>query len=557
MSSSLRYGTIVLALITTALAAAAPSCAAPTVPLKIVNWNVLYGFNHAQSIEQGAEWIARQTPDVVALQELNGNTAESLQTLAQQWGHAHSAILKQDGFPVGLTSAAPIEVIERRVEGFHHGYLHCRTHGIHFFVVHFWPTKPHEAAVVLDKIRPLLAQRQRVVLLGDFNSHSRRDAEFLAKRTSIKPLFDVIDSVEAEGLVDLVHKHAPQAMYSCPSPITIPKWSADLEVVKSKRQRIDFVFADPGLAQHSTLASIVSTEEVEKVSDHYPLTLEFAIPLAKEPSKINAADFAFGVIADCQYCDAPTAGNRHYALSPRKLEHCVSHLNTMDLAYAIHLGDFIDRDFESFAVVKPIYNQLQCAKYHVLGNHDFSVADEKKAGVRAELGMPANYYDFVVKGWRFIVLDGNDISFHAYTKESDKYRDAEAYYKNRGITAPKWNGAIGTKQLQWLDEVLTRATEAGENAVLYCHFPVFPEDVHNLWNAKEVIETIKAHACVKAYVNGHNHAGNYGLCDGVHYLTMKGMVDSKQTAYAAIHVFDDRLEVVGYGREKDRTLIFR
>ena len=72
--------------------------------------------------------------------------------------------------------------------------------------------------------------------------------------------------------------------------------------------------------------------------------------------------FAFGVIADCQYCDDPGSGVRKYAASENKLNKCVSHLNKMDLEYVIHLGDFIDRDINSFDVVTPIYNQLKMPK---------------------------------------------------------------------------------------------------------------------------------------------------------------------------------------------------
>jgi hypothetical protein len=59
---------------------------------------------------------------------------------------------------------------------------------------------------------------------------------------------------------------------------------------------------------------------------------------------------------------------------------------------------------------------------------------------------------------------------------------------------------------------------------------------------------------VAAYVNGHNHAGNYGQRDGIHYLTLKGMVDTEQTSYAVIEIYADRLVVKGFGREKEREL---
>ena len=57
-----------------------------------------------------------------------------------------------------------------------------------------------------------------------------------------------------------------------------------------------------------------------------------------------------------------------------------------------------------------------------------------------------------------------------------------------------------------------------------------------------------------AYLNGHNHAGNYGQLNGIHYLTLKGMVDTEKTSYAVIEVYTDRLVVKGFGRETEREL---
>jgi len=264
--------------------------------------------------------------------------------------------------------------------------------------------------------------------------------------------------------------------------------------------------------------------------------------------------YSFGVIADCQYCNAPPNGERLYATSHIKLAACVEHFNTMTLAYTIHLGDFIDKDWESFDVVNPIYNRLNMPNYHVLGNHDFSVVDEKKASVIEKMGMPSDYYDFEVKGWRFIVLNGNDISFHAYPENSDNYKIVSDYYEQNNKDAPKWNGAIGAIQLDWLKATLDKASKNGEKAVLYCHFPVYPENPHNLWNAVEVIKIIEDSPSVVAYINGHNHKGNYGQKNGVHYVTMKGMVDTEVSAYGVIKVDKDYLEIKGYGREVNRML---
>jgi exodeoxyribonuclease-3 len=100
---------------------------APDSPetLTVVTHNVWYGFTkkgeprHAEWLR----WMAAQAPDVVSLQELNGYTAERLASDAKAWGHSHSVLLKQDGFPTGITSRYPISDVRILRDGFHHGLL--------------------------------------------------------------------------------------------------------------------------------------------------------------------------------------------------------------------------------------------------------------------------------------------------------------------------------------------------------------------------------------------------------------------------------------------------
>jgi hypothetical protein len=64
-------------------------------------------------------------------------------------------------------------------------------------------------------------------------------------------------------------------------------------------------------------------------------------------------------------------------------------------------------------------------------------------------------------------------------------------------------------------------------------------------------------SCVKAYINGHNHKGKYGQKNGIHYLTLKGMVETETNAYSIIGVHQGKLKVTGYGREPDRNLLLK
>jgi manganese-dependent ADP-ribose/CDP-alcohol diphosphatase len=264
--------------------------------------------------------------------------------------------------------------------------------------------------------------------------------------------------------------------------------------------------------------------------------------------------FEFGAVADCQYCDADSK-RRRYKLSPEKLRKCVEEFNKQQLSHVVHLGDFIDRDWKSYDVVLPIMDKLKAPVRFVLGNHDFSVADEFKNKVPGRLGLSSRYYDFSVGKWRFLVLDSNDISLYAYPAGSVRARKSREIHQDLGGDLPDYNGGIGDAQLAWLNEQLIKAENNGESVVVHAHHPVYPVSrSHNVWNDAEVVALLEKHASVVAYINGHNHNGAYGFKKGIHYLTMKGMVDTEETSYAVIRVFDDRLEVHGRGRQDNYVL---
>ncbi|MFK7767076.1 MAG: metallophosphoesterase [Mariniblastus sp.] len=279
-----------------------------------------------------------------------------------------------------------------------------------------------------------------------------------------------------------------------------------------------------------------------------------------KPKPVDLPPLTFCAAADCQYCDKPTRGKRVYRDGAKHLQACVEACNeTKGLTYMVHLGDFIDADFESFGILNPITRELKIPLHHVLGNHDFEVADDKKANVAKTLGLDSRYYFFRYQNWRFLALDGNDISHHGWAKDTPEFVNSKSVIKANGWDKkPNWNGAIGKSQLAWVEQQLVDATEANENVILYCHFPVWPKgEGHDLWNAEEVISLIEPHDCVKAYINGHNHNGNYAVKEGIHYLTLKGMVENAETTFTHIRLERDHIVVKGFGAETDRKLKIR
>ena len=276
-----------------------------------------------------------------------------------------------------------------------------------------------------------------------------------------------------------------------------------------------------------------------------------------EPSVYS--DFEIGIIADCQYCDCDSQGNRFYRKSPDKFKFAIEKLNTKSLDYTIHLGDFIDRHFESFDTVLPIWNRLKSEKYHVLGNHDFSVVDSLKSLVPKKMGLEKRYYSFVKNNWRFIVLDGNDLSYYgAITNVKQKETDSlfNLLKKENEPNMQSWNGGLSLEQLKWVKEELDIATSKSEYVGFYCHFPaVKDKEIHNLWNYKQFLKLIEPYENIKFYFNGHNHNGDYLKLNEVHHVTFKGMVDtSDSTAFSVVKFTKDSIFVNGYGRETSRSL---
>lgn len=272
--------------------------------------------------------------------------------------------------------------------------------------------------------------------------------------------------------------------------------------------------------------------------------------------------FSFGLIADIQYCACEPAGTRFYSHSLIKLSESIKDFNARDLSFVIQLGDLIDRDINSYNPVLAVFNTIKTAKYHVLGNHDYGVVEEKKEHVPERLGLDSRYYEFGSNGWRMIVLDGNDLSFYAPAESDEHTEETESLFqkiKARGaINVFDWNGGLSSQQLSWLEKTLKKASLSGEKALLFCHFPVFPSRAQNLWNDIELIELLESYPCVAAIIGGHFHHGGYAKKRGIHYLTLQGMVETEDhNAYSIIEVYSDHLKVLGFGREPGRILTFK
>ncbi|MDC9721717.1 MAG: metallophosphoesterase [Urechidicola sp.] len=301
-------------------------------------------------------------------------------------------------------------------------------------------------------------------------------------------------------------------------------------------------------------------------TSNYKFLLLFTLVLTlincKKESLTESKSFSIGIISDCQYCDCDIrlvgGADRYYRKAPDRLRKAIAELNKHELEFTIHLGDFIDKDFKSFDSINPIWDKLKSKSYHVLGNHDFSVADSLKNKVPNKMGLTNRYYSFELNNWKFIVLDGNNVSLYgAPTKE--KLKEAEELLaevtKDSLLYAKFYNGALGSEQLAWVKTELEDAKTRNLNVCFFNHFPASPMTKLNFWDKENFLALVKDYDNVKLYLNGHDHAGAYDKVNGVHYVTFKGIVDTENTnTFASIEFTKDSAFVKGYGREESRSL---
>ncbi len=259
--------------------------------LKLLSYNVWYGFT--QKSERKVNYLKfmnEQAPDIVYLQELNGYTPENLAKDAKKWGHSYSVLLKEDGFPTGITSSQPITEVKRMTEGFHHGLLSCKTHGIHVYAIHLhpgnWEIRMREVELLLKEAAKL-PPNAKVVLVGDFNTFSPHDKAAYDQVDDMIPFFKRLDirtkgknlrngqldyrhlkSLEDAGFVDLIHRKRKAFIGTFPTPLR-----ADEDMGPDRR--LDYILASPGLAASCLTAKCIVNETTGLLSDHQPVSAVF------------------------------------------------------------------------------------------------------------------------------------------------------------------------------------------------------------------------------------------------------------------------------------------
>jgi exodeoxyribonuclease III len=260
--------------------------------IRIISYNVWYGFTEVPERKKSwISWMNEQRPDIATLQELNEYTPQKLAEDAKIYGHEYSALLKEDGFPTGITSRYPIEDIQRITQGFHHGLMRVRIQDYYVYVIHLhpsnWETRKTEINLILQNIKNL-PDNSKVILAGDFNTFSPMDSVYYA-HGRLEPFFNERDSLFREknlndgkldysviqeildfGLVDLeASKRVSSYKFNGSFPTSIEK-----EGEHGDQRRLDYVYMSKNLANKVTNAKIIVNDTTTILSDHFPVVVD-------------------------------------------------------------------------------------------------------------------------------------------------------------------------------------------------------------------------------------------------------------------------------------------
>jgi hypothetical protein len=176
-------------------------------------------------------------------------------------------------------------------------------------------------------------------------------------------------------------------------------------------------------------------------------------------------------------------------------------------------------------------------------NHDMDSISKQQFLSRVEnIGINGGRsdYSFDARGLHCIVLDAN------YRSDGHDYDHGNFDWTDANIPAA---------ELDWLRKDL--AASRGP-VVVFIHQLLDGTGSVYVKNASEVRQILEASGKVLAVFQGHHHPGAYSYISGIHYYTLKGVIEGHgedNNAYAIVDVHPDQnLTVTGYRKASSMEL---
>lgn len=252
----------------------------------------------------------------------------------------------------------------------------------------------------------------------------------------------------------------------------------------------------------------------------------------------------FGLVTDLHYADREPAGKRFYRESLSKAREAVERLNAERLSFLGVLGDVKDmapgepeaRTLSHLAAIDGELRRFAGPVRYVLGNHDMDNLSKAQALAVLNPGGAGDrgYLAFSEGGVRFVVLDA------CFGRDGKPYDRGRFDWRDTFVPAA---------ELLWLEAELGSAREP---VIVLAHQRLDGNGDPYVKNSDAVRAILEASGKVLAVFQGHDHAGGHRRVGGIHYYTLRAVVDgggAENNAYASVEVHPNLdLTVTGYRR---------
>ncbi len=253
----------------------------------------------------------------------------------------------------------------------------------------------------------------------------------------------------------------------------------------------------------------------------------------------------FGLLTDCHYADKKPAGSRHYRDSLSKLKEAVAEFTRSQATFAVEMGDLIDAAEEvgtEIGYLKTIereFAKFNGDRHYVLGNHCDYTLTKKEFIDNCAARRP--HYSFDEKGFHFVVLDA------CYRKDGVGYERRNYDWTDTNISAD---------EVKWLTSDLAANDK---KTIVFVHQRLDTSDNYSIGNAEAVRNILEKSGKVLAVFQGHTHQNDYREIGGIHYCTLRAVVEEQgleNSGYSLVDLYGDgSIRVDGFRKQKDYQLL--
>jgi len=257
------------------------------------------------------------------------------------------------------------------------------------------------------------------------------------------------------------------------------------------------------------------------------------------------------MFTDVHYATIPDNSSRKYSQSLDKVNQCIDTMNRQKVSFLIELGDFKDMPMPPNSTtaigylqeIEKVFARFQGDRYHVLGNHDMDCISKSQfnsAIVNSHIEKERTWYAFERGNFKFIVLDACfDSTGRAYDSGNFDWSDAN----------------IPAVQLTWLNKELNNSKLP---VIVFVHQLLYGNGKVTIKNAEAVRGVMEKSKKVKCVFHGHDHKGGYSQINGIHYYTLKGLVEGnfpESNSFAIVTLSKEEIQIKGFGNAVSQTLL--